>query len=107
MKQFINFFKPILFGVGVVAVLETIVFPGLSTDDTIVNILSLLIGIALMYVVIKYVESFFKNEQLVVIEEPKSKPKPKQSTPPPPPASRVIREGEQPIKPKTKQDEKI
>ena len=106
MKQFINFFKPILFGVGVVVVLQIIVFPGLSTDDTIINILSLLIGIALIYAVVKYIESFYKNDQPAVIEKPKRKPRTK-STPPPPPPSRIIIEGEQPVKPKKQQDEKI
>ena len=77
MKQFINFFKPILFGIGVVVVLQIIVFPGLSTNDTIINILSLLIGIALIYAVVKYIESFSKNDQPVVIEKPKRKPKAK------------------------------
>jgi hypothetical protein len=74
MKQFINFFKPILFVLGITAILQIIVLPGLTAADTIINILSLLIGISLIYVTIKYTKLLL-NKPVTIKKPIKRKPK--------------------------------
>ncbi len=73
--------------VGIIAIFTFIVFPGLTAADTIVNIVSAIIGFFTMLALFYFVTSWFQKDEIVneigeteldYIPKPKKKSNPKQ-----------------------------
>lgn len=83
MKQFLKFLKPVLVAVGLILILDSIVFPGMSAGNTLTNVLSFLCGVAALYFTYHYYKALFlkesseilltKEEQKKIVDDLKAK----------------------------------
>lgn len=79
MKQFLNFLQPVGVGFGAIAVMDWFIFPGLTASNTLINILSFFLGIALWYYVFTYAKNRYcikpKEVEDITYQAPKTKAK--------------------------------